>query len=201
MEKLTKRQQEVLDYIISHQAETGFPPTRQEIASHMGFKSPNAAEEHLRALDRKKAIEILSGTSRGIRVIGNPADKGIPLIGQVAAGNPILAEQNIEDYREVPPNTFKPNADFFLRVKGDSMQDIGILDNDLLAVHTTKVAESGQVIVARVGDDVTVKRYKPMKTKILLLPENEEYEAIEINPKKEEFSIEGLAVGILRTNI
>ena len=199
MNKLTKRQQQVLDYIKHHQADTGFPPTRQEIATHMGFRSPNAAEEHLRALHRKNVIEVISGTSRGIRVLEEP--KGLPLIGQVAAGDPILAEQNIEDYVEMPSNTFKPHAHYVLRVKGDSMKDVGIFDGDLLAVHQSKEAHSGQIVVARIQDEVTVKTYKPTQSKVVLLPANDAYEPIEVEPQDHSFNIEGIAVGVIRTQM
>lgn len=197
MEKLTKRQQQVLDLIRDYIEETGYPPTRMDIANELGFKSPNAAEEHLRALARKGAIEMIPGASRGIR-LPETKPEGIPIVGQVAAGDPILAEQNIEEYCEVPTSLFYPSADFFLRVKGDSMKEIGIMDGDLLAVHNSETAENGQIVVARVGDDVTVKRFKKYRNKIMLLPENEEYEPIVVNPKEEEFAIEGLGVGILR---
>lgn len=199
MEKLTKRQQQVLDLIRDYIDDTGYPPTRMDIANELGFKSPNAAEEHLRALARKGAIEMIPGASRGIR-LPDSAPEGIPIIGQVAAGNPILAEQNIEEYCEVPGALFYPSADFFLRVKGDSMKDIGIMDGDLLAVHNSETAENGQIVVARVGDDVTVKRFKKYRNKIMLLPENEDYEPIVVNPKEEVFAIEGLGVGILRNS-
>ncbi|MGJ8687459.1 MAG: transcriptional repressor LexA [Spongiibacteraceae bacterium] len=197
MEKLTARQSEVLQLIKDHIGDTGYPPTRADIARQLGFKSPNAAEEHLKALARKGAIEIIAGASRGIRL---PESLGIPIIGRVAAGNPILAEENIEDYCDMPTNIFSPSADYFLRVKGDSMINVGIFEDDLLAVHRTSVASNGQIVVARIDDEVTVKRLQQQKNKsqILLLAENPDYEPIEVNLKTQDFAIEGLSVGVLR---
>ncbi len=197
MEKLTKRQQQVLDIVRQHIDQTGYPPTRADIARELGFKSANAAEEHLKALARKGAIEIIPGASRGIKLPGTP---GIPIIGRVAAGNPVLAEENIEDYCDLPPEFFKPSADYFLRVTGDSMMDIGIFDGDLLAVHSTPVASNGDVIVARIEDEVTVKRLHRGRDKHLveLLPENADYEPIKVDLREQAFAIEGLSVGVLR---
>ena len=197
MEKLTNRQQQVLDLIRRHIDETGFPPTRADIARELGFRSANAAEEHLKALARKGAIEIIPGASRGIRL---PESHGIPVIGRVAAGNPVLAEEHIEDYCALPPNFFRPAADYFLTVTGDSMIDIGIFDGDLLAVHSTPVAANGDVIVARIDDEVTVKRLRRGKDKHLLelLPENADYEPIRVDLREQSFAIEGLSVGVLR---
>lgn len=197
MEKLTNRQQQVLDLIRRHIDETGYPPTRADIARELGFRSANAAEEHLKALARKGAIEIIPGASRGIRL---PETQGIPVIGRVAAGNPVLAEEHIEDYCDLPPNFFKPTADYFLTVTGDSMIDIGIFDGDLLAVHSTPVAANGDVIVARIEDEVTVKRLRRGKDKHLveLLPENADYEPIKVDLREQAFAIEGLSVGVLR---
>ena len=197
MDKLTNRQQQVLDLIRRHIDETGYPPTRADIARELGFRSANAAEEHLKALARKGAIEIIPGASRGIRL---PETQGIPVIGRVAAGNPVLAEEHIEDYCDLPPNFFKPTADYFLTVTGDSMIDIGIFDGDLLAVHSTPVAANGDVIVARIEDEVTVKRLRRGKDKHLveLLPENADYEPIKVDLRKQAFAIEGLSVGVLR---
>ena len=197
MEKLTARQTEILHLIRRHIDETGFPPTRADIAKELGFRSPNAAEEHLKALARKGAIEMIPGTSRGIRL---PEEQGIPIVGRVAAGDPILAEQNIEDYCNIPASFFRPHADYFLQVRGMSMKDIGIMDGDLLAVHRTQNAENGQIIVARVGDDVTVKRLKRTRSRyqILLLPENEDFEPIEVDLRDEPFCIEGISVGVIR---
>ena len=197
MEKLTQRQQQVLDIVRQHIDQTGYPPTRADIARELGFKSANAAEEHLKALARKGAIEIIAGASRGIRL---PASAGIPIVGRVAAGNPVLAEENIEDYCDLPPSFFKPQADYFLKVQGDSMIEAGILDGDLLAVHSTPVANNGDIVVARIEDEVTVKRLHKTSVKHLveLLPENPDYEPIKIDLREQTFAIEGLSVGILR---
>ena len=197
MEKLTVRQVEVLDLIRTHISDTGYPPTRADIASELGFKSPNAAEEHLKALARKGAIEMIPGTSRGIRL---PDMEGLPIVGQVAAGNPILAEENIEDTCDVSPSLFSPRADFLLRVRGDSMIDAGILNGDLLAVHKTPEASDGQIVVARIDDDVTVKRLRRTKSKrnIRLIPENDDYEPIEIDLAAQNCTIEGVSVGVIR---
>ncbi len=159
MKALTTRQQEVFDLIRDHISQTGMPPTRAEIAQRLGFRSPNAAEEHLKALARKGVIEIVSGASRGIRLLQED-ETGLPLIGRVAAGEPLLAQQHIEGHYQVDPGLFKPNADFLLRVSGMSMKDIGIMDGDLLAVHKTQDVRNGQVVVARIDDEVTVKRLK-----------------------------------------
>ena len=199
MEKLTQRQQQVLDLIRQYIEDTGYPPTRANIAEHLGFKSANAAEEHLKALARKGAIEMIAGTSRGIRL---PASSGLPIIGRVAAGNPILAEAHIEDYCVLPASFFKPSADYFLTVHGDSMIDVGIFDGDLLAVHSTPVAANGDIVVARIGDEVTVKRLKKTNKRHILhlLPENEDYSPIKVDLKEQDFAIEGLSVGVLRRN-
>lgn len=159
MKALTARQQEVFDLIRDHISQTGMPPTRAEIAQRLGFRSPNAAEEHLKALARKGVIEIVSGASRGIRLL-QEEEEGLPLVGRVAAGEPLLAQQHIEGHYQVDPSLFKPNADFLLRVGGMSMKDIGIMDGDLLAVHKTQDVRNGQVVVARIDDEVTVKRLK-----------------------------------------
>lgn len=159
MKALTARQQQVYDLIRDHLAQTGMPPTRAEIAQQLGFRSPNAAEEHLKALARKGVIEMVSGASRGIRLLMEE-EAGIPLIGRVAAGEPLLAQQHIECHYQVDPSMFKPSADFLLRVSGMSMKDIGIMDGDLLAVHKTQDVRNGQVVVARIEDEVTVKRLK-----------------------------------------
>ena len=197
MEKLTQRQQQVLDIVREHIDRTGYPPTRADIAQALGFKSANAAEEHLKALARKGAIEIIAGASRGIRL---PESAGIPIVGRVAAGNPILAEANIEDYCDLPPNFFKPGADYFLVVHGDSMVAAGILDGDLLAVHSTPVANNGDIVVARIEDEVTVKRLHRTRDRHLLelLPENPAYEPIRVDLREQEVVIEGVSVGILR---
>lgn len=196
---LTARQAEILELIRGYVAEEGCPPTRAEIADTLGFRSPNAAEDHLRALERKGYIELVPGASRGIRLLDE--DYGLPVVGRVAAGEPILAEQNIEDYCQLEPHCFRPVADYLLRVRGDSMRDIGILDGDLLAVHRTRHAENGQVVVARLGDDVTVKRFRQRGAVVRLLPENPDYEPIRVDLREQELVIEGLAVGVLRKEI
>jgi len=197
MEKLTQRQQQVLDIVRQHIDDTGYPPTRADIARELGFKSANAAEEHLKALARKGAIEIIAGASRGIRLPQNP---GIPIVGRVAAGSPVLAAEHIEDYCDLPPSFFKPSADYFLQVQGDSMIDVGIFDGDLLAVHSTAVANNGDIVVARIEDEVTVKRLHRTRDKhrLELLPENPDYQPIEVDLRNQEFAIEGLSVGVLR---
>lgn len=198
MEKLTKRQQQILDLIKERIEETGMPPTRMDIAQEFGFRSPNAAEEHLRALERKGAIEIMPGASRGIRILGEE-EPGVPIIGEVAAGHPVLAAENINGYCDVAANFFNPKADYFLKVKGLSMKDAGILEGDLLAVHKTSDVKKGQIVVARIGDEVTVKRFNKKRNKIILLPENDEFEPIEVNSNFEEFAIEGIGVGVVRS--
>ena len=201
MKPLTPRQQQVFDLIKSKIDETGMPPTRAEIARELGFRSANAAEEHLKALARKQAIEIVPGASRGIRILleaANEEDQGLPLIGRVAAGEPILAQEHVESHYQVDPNMFRPHADFLLRVHGESMKDIGILDGDLLAVHKTQDVRNGQVVVARVEDDVTVKRLERRGSKVLLHAENEEFSPIEVDLTCQNLSIEGIAVGIIR---
>ena len=201
MERLTARQQQIFNLIRDNLDETGYPPTRAEIAQQLGFKSANAAEDHLRALARKGVIEMIPGASRGIRIVEHHV--GIPIIGRVAAGEPILAEQNIEDYQEVPSSTFHPHADYFLRVQGQSMIDVVIMDGDLLAVHQQPTAENQQIIVARVDGEVTVKRLKRTRSKheIQLLPENRDYSQIVVDLRAQEFAIEGLAVGVVRVSM
>jgi len=198
-ETLTARQAEILNLIRSSIESEGCPPTRAEIAQALGFRSHNAAEEHLRALERKGAIELVPGSSRGIRLVGEVS--GIPVVGRVAAGEPILAEQNIEDYCPVSADLFHPRADYFLRVHGDSMRDAGILDSDLLAVHRSPVAENGQIVVARLEDEVTVKRFRQHGAIVRLLPENPDYAPMRVDLKKQALVIEGLAVGVLRRNV
>ena len=198
MQSLTRRQAEVLDVIKSHIAESGYPPTRADIAAELGFRSANAAEEHLKALARKGAIEVIPGTSRGIRL---PGGNGLPIIGRVAAGSPLLAVEHIEDTCDVPPSFFRPPADFLLRVRGDSMVGAGILNGDLLAVHKTFEARSGQIVVARIEDEVTVKRLqRTRRDQVLLLPENDDYDPIEVDLRRQELVIEGLSVGVIRRN-
>ena len=201
MKKLTARQEEVLALVKAHIAESGYPPTRADIARDLGFRSPNAAEEHLKALARKGAIEVIPGTSRGIRLRVAEPD-GLPVVGQVAAGAPILAAEHIEETCDVPPEMFRPAADFLLRVRGDSMIDVGILDGDLLAVHKTQVARSGDIIVARIEDEVTVKRLRrKSRRRLLLIAENADYEPIEVDLATQAFTVEGLSVGVLRRSM
>jgi repressor LexA len=199
---LTARQAQILELIRQYIGETGYPPTRAEIAKELGFKSANAAEEHLKALARKGAIEMIPGTSRGIR-IPELTDQGLPIVGRVAAGDPILAEENIEARIDLPAGFFQPQADYLLRVRGDSMIDAGILDGDLLAVHKTQQATNGQIVVARIDQEVTVKRFQRTKKRnqILLLPENEAYSPIEVDLANQAFAIEGLSVGVIRQQI
>lgn len=195
--KLTARQAEVLELIKRHIEESGMPPTRADIAKELGFKSANAAEEHLRALARKGAIEMIAGASRGIRL---PENNGIPIVGYVAAGYPVLAEEHVDDYCDIAPSFFSPRADFFLRVRGESMQDIGIMEGDLLAVHKTHDAVNGDIVVARVDDEMTVKRLHKTRSKHLinLEPENAEFNTIEVDLREQEFAIEGISVGVIR---
>ncbi|EKP0262800.1 repressor LexA [Aeromonas sobria] len=202
MKPLTPRQAEVLELIKVNMSETGMPPTRAEIAQKLGFKSANAAEEHLKALAKKGVIEIMPGTSRGIRLLLEEeevlAESGLPLIGKVAAGEPILAQEHIESHYQVDPALFHPRADFLLRVQGMSMKNIGILDGDLLAVHKTQDVRNGQVVVARLDEDVTVKRFQRKGSQVWLLPENEELSPIEVDLSCQQLTIEGLAVGVIR---
>jgi len=203
MRPITPRQQEILDLIKQSILETGMPPTRAEIARELGFKSPNAAEEHVKALAKKGFIEILSGTSRGIKLNvpleDEPEECGLPLIGRVAAGEPLLAQEHVESHYQVDPNLFRPNADFLLRVSGMSMKDIGILDGDLLAVHKTQDVHNGQVVVARVEDDVTVKRLEKSGQHVYLHAENEDFKPIVVDLAEQAFNIEGIAVGVIRS--
>jgi repressor LexA len=197
---LTSRQQQIFDLIKDNLAETGMPPTRAEIAQFFGFKSANAAEEHLKALAKKGYIEMLPGTSRGIRLAeALIEEEGLPLVGQVAAGEPILAQQHIEENYKVDGDLFHPAAHYLLRVNGESMKDIGILDGDLLAVHQTNDVQNGQVIVARVEDEVTVKRFKRDGNVVYLHAENEDFSPIKVDLTCQNFTVEGLAVGVIRT--
>lgn len=204
MKPLTPRQQQIFELIKEKIDMTGMPPTRAEIARELGFRSANAAEEHLKALARKNVIEIIPGASRGIRIVQTEEEileeQGLPLIGQVAAGEPILAQEHVESHYHVDPAMFRPQADFLLRVHGMSMKDIGIIDGDLLAVHKTQDVRDGQVVVARVDEDVTVKRLERKGSKVLLHAENEEFSPIEVDLTQQELTIEGLAVGIIRNN-
>lgn len=223
--KLTDRQQEVLNLVKAAIEHTGAPPTRAEIAAELGFKSANAAEEHLQALARKGVIELVSGTSRGIRLksdtlrslnrhrtdqltkqmtqrssmpLPGMAQLMLPLVGRVAAGAPILAAEHIEQTYAVEASMFKARPDFLLKVRGLSMRDIGIMDGDLLAVQKASDAKNGQIVVARIGDEVTVKRFKRTRTGIELSPENPDFKTIVVPADSEDFEIEGLAVGLIR---
>ena len=205
MRPLTPRQSEILELIKDHIEAAGIPPTRAEIAQRLGFRSANAAEEHLKALAKKGVIEMVPGTSRGIRLLQEaaPAEviaeaQGLPLIGRVAAGEPILAQEHVESRYQLDESIFNPSADFLLRVSGMSMKDIGILDGDLLAVHKTNEARNGQVVVARVDEEVTVKRFERQGKVVLLHPENEEFSIIRVDLEHQPFTIEGLAVGVVR---
>jgi repressor LexA len=204
MDELTERQSEILKLIRELTEVSGYPPTRAEIAERMGFRSVNAAEQHLRALEKKGAIEISSGASRGLRVRdGRPASRlgrllELPVVGRVAAGSPILAEEHLQGRYQVDPNLFTPRADYLLRVRGMSMRDAGILEGDLLAVHRTDEARSGQVVVARLKDEVTVKRFKRQGNLVQLIPENPDFDPILVDLKRDPFVIEGIGVGIIR---
>lgn len=201
MLKLTPRQAEILAFIKRCLDDNGFPPTRAEIAQELGFKSPNAAEEHLKALARKGAIEMTPGASRGIRIPGSDArndDSSLPVVGRVAAGAPILAQEHIEESCKINPGFFHPRADYLLRVQGMSMRDVGILDGDLLAVHTCREVRNGQIVVARIGDEVTVKRFQREGNKVFLVAENPDFAPIEVNLKDQDLVIEGLSVGVIR---
>lgn len=204
MELLTERQTEVLRLVRELTETSGFPPTRAELARMMGFRSVNAAEQHLRALEKKGAIEILSGASRGIRIKNTRGARlgrllELPVIGRVAAGSPILAEEHIQGRYQIDPNLFAPRADYLLRVRGLSMRDAGIFEGDLLAVHRTSEARSGQIVVARLADEVTVKRLRRKGSMVQLLPENPEFEPIEVDLRRDAFDIEGIAVGVIRS--
>ena len=203
MIKLTARQTEVLNCVRHYINHTGFPPTRADIAKELGFRSANAAEDHLKALAKKGVIEIVSGTSRGIRLLNEeePEQEGIPIIGRVAAGSPILAEQHVDSYAEVKHSFFSPQADYLLRVHGESMIDAGIFDGDLVAVKQAKDASNGQIVVARIEDEVTVKRLNKKKNEILLIAENPAFKPIKITQDSGEFNIEGLVVGVIRQNM
>jgi repressor LexA len=214
MRDLTARQQEILSLIGQHIAETGFPPTRAEIAGKLGFKSPNAAEEHLKALARKGVIELTSGASRGIRLKLLPnldSDRmrggagsavqialSLPLVGRVAAGSPMLAHEHIEASYALDPALFTEKPDYLLKVRGMSMRDAGILEGDLLAVRQASEARNGQVVVARIDGNVTVKRFRRRGSVIELLPENPEFEPIVVDSRSGDFALEGIGVGLVR---
>jgi len=202
---LTTRQGEILEFIRSTLAESGAPPTREEIARAFGFRSPNAAEQHLQALRRKGLIDLVAGTSRGIRlkdavlaVREVSEDFGLPLIGKVAAGSPILAQENVLRHPAVDPLLFKPRADYLLEVRGMSMRDAGILEGDWLAVHRQVQAQNGQIVVARLGDEVTVKRFKQKGGRVELIAANPDYRPIVVDLKRDPLAIEGIAVGVIR---
>ena len=199
MSQLTPRQSQILDMIQEFILETGMPPTRAEIAKELGFKSPNAAEEHLRALQRKGVLELLPGASRGIQLKDSLREQfGLPLVGRVAAGSPILAEEHIEKHYKIDPTLFQPKPHYLLRVQGMSMKNAGILDGDLVAVHRTAEVRSRQIIVARLEDEVTVKRYRQDGSLVWLLPENEDFEPIRVDLKTQQMVIEGVVVGVIR---
>jgi repressor LexA len=202
MQELTPRQRQILELIQDFIAETGMPPTRAEIARELGFKSANAAEEHLRALKRKGVLELVPGASRGIQLKDSLREQiGLPLVGRVAAGNPILAEENIEAHYRLDPALFNPKPHYLLRVHGMSMKNAGILDGDLVAVHRTPEVRSRQIIVARLDDEVTVKRYRQDGRVVWLLPENEEFEPIGVDLAEQALVIEGVVVGVIRDGL
>jgi repressor LexA len=195
MDTLTPRQAQILRLIEQYTAKSGFPPTRNDICQAMGFRSPNAAEEHLKALARKGVIEMIPGASRGIRLT---QESGVPVIGRVAAGAPILAAEHVESRYQIDPALFNPRADYLLKVRGLSMRDAGILEGDLLAVHRTTEFRSGQIVVARLHDEVTVKRIRKHRDKVELIPENPAFATRVVDLKSEALEIEGVAVGIIR---
>jgi repressor LexA len=195
MPPLTPRQQEILQWIRDRIEAGGLPPTRAEIGQHFGFSSPNAAEAHLKGLAKKGALELLPGASRGIRLTNGG---GLPVVGRVAAGSPILAQEHIETHYQLDPALFAPRADYLLRVRGLSMKDAGILDGDLLAVHRSPEARSGQIVVARLDDEVTVKRFRKQGNIVKLLPENPDFEPIVVDLRQRELVIEGIGVGVIR---
>lgn len=200
MQELTPRQREILDLIRDHLEHHGLPPTRAEIARAFGFRSANAAESHLRALERKGALELTRGASRGIRLLDEGGD-GLPLVGRVAAGSPILAAENIEARHRLPARLFRPRPHYLLRVQGESMRDAGILDGDLLAVHRSAEAENGRIVVARIDDEVTVKRFRRRGNIVRLIAENPDFEPIRIDLQRQELVIEGVVVGVVRTSM
>jgi repressor LexA len=202
MRQLTPRQSQILNMIQEFIIETGMPPTRAEIARELGFKSANAAEDHLRALQRKGVLELVPGTSRGIQLKDSLREQlGLPLVGRVAAGSPILAEEHIETHYKIDPALFNPKPHYLLRVQGMSMKDAGILDGDLVAVHRTSEVRSRQIVVARVDDEVTVKRYRQEGSMVWLLPENEAFEPIQVDLNEQAMMIEGVVVGVIRDGL
>lgn len=207
---LTTRQKEILTYISDHIDSAGFPPTRNDVSKHFGFRSPNAAESHLRALEHKGMIRIEAGRSRGISLTplsapnlpaSNTVRTPLPLVGRVAAGSPVLAQENIENEYRVDPLLFSSRPHYLLRVEGNSMLNAGILDGDLLAVHRTPEAQNGQIVVARLDDEVTVKRFKRKGHQVSLLPENPEFQPIMVDLRRQELVIEGRAVGVIRPHL
>lgn len=199
MDDLTPRQRQVLRFIQDAMSDHGIPPTRAEIAEALGFKSANAAEEHLRAMQRKGVLELRPGASRGIVLKDSLREQiGLPLIGRVAAGRPILAEENIEGHYQIDPQLFQPRPHYLLKVSGMSMKNAGILDGDLVAVHRTPEVRNRQIVVARLENDVTVKRYRQEGTVVWLLPENKDFEPLRVDLKQESLIIEGVVVGVVR---
>ena len=201
--ELTRRQQQVLDFIRACLREHGMPPTRAEIAEHFGFGSATAAWDHLRLLAQKGAIELVAGQSRGIRLIEEPAVNAddflaLPVVGRVAAGTPILSDPNYEDHFQIDRRLFRPKPDFFLRVRGDSMRDAGILDGDLAAIRKTPSVENGQIAVVRLEDEITLKRLRVRGSTATLLPENADYAPIEVDLRTQALEVEGLYVGVIR---
>ncbi len=202
MRELTPRQKQILELIQDFIYETGMPPTRAEIAAELGFKSANAAEEHLRALQKKGVLDLIPGASRGIQLKDSLRDQmGLPLVGRVAAGSPILAEEHIETHYRIDPQLFNPKPHYLLRVQGMSMKNAGILDGDLVAVHRTPEVRSRQIIVARLEDEVTVKRYSQTGSMVSLSPENEDFEPIEVDLREQSLVIEGVVVGVIRDGL
>ncbi|ULQ45993.1 transcriptional repressor LexA [Flagellatimonas centrodinii] len=201
MVPLTDRQRDILDFIRETLRDRGAPPTRADIMRRFGFRSPTAADDHLKALARKGAIELLPNAARGIRLLADepPAEAGLAIVGRVAAGQPIMSDAGIERWIPIEPRFFSPRAHFLLRVHGDSMRDAGIFDGDLLAVHRTPVADSGQIVVARVDDEITVKRLRLRDEFAELLPANPAYAPIRVNLSRQELVIEGRAVGLIRS--
>ncbi|WP_137938043.1 transcriptional repressor LexA [Chitinivorax sp. B] len=199
MERLTARQQVVLDFIRDYIRENGSPPTFADIAEGLGFRSINAAVDHVKALVKKNVIELQAGVARGIRLKDEAKQDGLPVIGRVAAGSPILAQEHVEHHYLVDPNLFSMPADYLLRVRGNSMINAGILDGDLIAVHRTQSVREGQIIIARLQDDVTVKRFHRNGEVVELIAENPEYPPIVVDPRREVLDIEGLCVGVIRS--
>ena len=202
MRQLTPRQAQILEMIQEFIAETGMPPTRADIANELGFKSANAAEEHLRALQKKGVLDLIPGASRGIQLKDSLREQmGLPLVGRVAAGSPILAQEHIETHYKIDPTLFSPKPHYLLRVHGMSMKNAGILDGDLVAVHRTPEVRSRQIIVARLDDEVTVKRFRQDGSVIWLLPENEDFEPIQVDLAEQDMVIEGVVVGVIRDSV